>query len=147
MNTSGEFPAYTCADSNADLDPIGMGSVWVNTVAHHDSGLRVVDAPDMTWTDERRRARRDRRSYVRMRRRVFSKRERPTADRLNCDESLVGPRVDNGRDELEATGRLLRSISDVITMESFMVMMLNTGSPSTPVKEAVPAALATNRRT
>ena len=28
-----------------------------------------------------------------------------------------------------------------------MVMMLNTGSPSTPVKEAVPAALATKRRT
>ncbi len=53
---------------------------------------------------------------------------------------------DNGRDELEATEGLLRSSnSDVITMESFMVMALNTGSPSN-AREGSGACGASNEK-
>ena len=54
---------------------------------------------------------------------------------------------DDERDHLVATEGLLRSSSsDVITMESFMVMMLNIGSLS-PFVTRLPAALAAKRRT
>jgi hypothetical protein len=84
---------------------------------------------------------------------VFSKRERPTADRLSCDESLVVQRVeqrtdDNGRDELEATEWLLRSSNrDVITIGVFHGDGAEHRITFKRRKEVVPAALATKRRT
>jgi hypothetical protein len=82
-----------------------------------------------------------------MRGRVFSKRDEVRFDGLSCDESVVVRRLEqrtggNGGDDLQATEGLLRSSNSsvVITMEPFMVITSNPGSPSPLLIQAVRGA-------